>query len=190
MQPGDYGSAVGHLENGDRVAPEKEIEPLTRLQVIARTLNISTEYLIRANRHTSADGRLAAFDSMFAMLEGYVRASGVEMTDLMTQTDQLEAAKKDYGALVWEGASANDRLASLVRTLETWFGVILRARAWNTQDGRDVRYRKTGWKRRLSTNMNNLCNPAPPRKPVWIPSVSWPAARSTSRTPAEWPVDP
>ena len=60
----------------------------------------------------------------------------------MTQTDQLDAAKKDYGALVWEGASASDRLASLVQTLETWFPPpILRARAWNTQDGRDVRYR-------------------------------------------------
>lgn len=138
VQPSDY--AVP-LTQGAATAQAQEVEPLSRLQVIVSTLKFSTEYLLRTAHNMSADDRLAALDAIFPTLIGYVRGSGEEMTDLMTQTDQLEAARKDYGRMTWEGASANDRLASLVRTLESWLGPILKARTWDMHDGRDIRYK-------------------------------------------------
>jgi len=139
VSPSDY--EVPLTANTGTATTEKEIEPITRIQFIVRALSMSTEYLLRTAHGASADNRLSAVEPLFATLLGYVRGSDVEMTDLMSQTDQLEAARKEYGALVWEGASATDRLGSLVHTLESWFGSILRARHWNMQDARDVRYR-------------------------------------------------
>ena len=64
VQPGDYAVPLSAGTETAAQAQEKEIEPLTRLQVIARTLNMATDYLIRANRHASADARLASMDSL------------------------------------------------------------------------------------------------------------------------------
>jgi hypothetical protein len=206
VQPSDY--AVP-LTNGPATsAPEKEIEPLTRIQFIVRTLTASTGYLIESAHRSSAEARMSALDSVFPTLIGYVRGSGAEMTDLMTQSDQLETARKEYARMVWDGASAADRLASLVHTLEAWFVPILRARVWDAHDGRDIRYK--AWldtalaehDRLIQANVSAplrldsirliasraLDFERQPREPIAVPTVEAPVTPVVVPTPA--PVAP
>jgi hypothetical protein len=109
---------------------------------------------------------------------------------------------------VWDGASAADRLASLVHTLEAWFVPILRARVWDAHDGRDIRYK--AWldtalaehDRLIQANVSAplrldsirliasraLDFERQPREPIAVPTVEAPVTPVVVPTPA--PVAP
>jgi nucleoid-associated protein YgaU len=118
-----------------------EIRQVTRTQLLEWTDKMVSSYNERLAAQAPAEHRLAAFKPLYPVLQSYVEEEGGELLDQLDLGDELARSAKQYDKLVWEGASAQERLNHLEKTLEQTLVPALKNRVWDPKDLRDKRYK-------------------------------------------------